>query len=429
MKYTSPASLLFKTHREKYNQKVSPGSASIFFSNDLVVTNGDAHYTFIQESNLYYLSGVDQEDTILFLFPDSPREQFREVLFIKRTNDEIKVWEGEKLTKAQATELSGIETVLYFDEFENFFLSQVYLIEKLYLYFNEHDRNRLHYPTPAHRFAYKLQREFPALKIERAAPLLYALRMVKEQEEIEQMKKAIAITAKAFERAARFVKPGVFEYEIEAEIVHEFIRNRSRRPAYEPIIASGASACVLHYISNDKQCKDGDLLLLDFGAEYGNYASDLSRTIPVNGKFTARQKEVYQAVQRVFNYAKSLLIPGNQLETYTQEVGAFMQEELKRLGLITEKDIQNASPSWPAYKKYFPHGVSHHLGLVTHDNSLRFTPFAPGMVLTCEPGIYIPEEGIGIRLENDILITENGPQDLMEMIPMDWEAIENLMHS
>lgn len=429
MKYTPPASLLFKTHREKYSQKVCPGSVSIFFANDIVVTNGDAHHSFIQESNLYYLSGIDQEDTILFLFPDSPREQFREVLFIRRTSDEIKVWEGEKLTKTEAAELSGIGTILYFDEFENFFLTQVYLIEKLYLYFNEHDRNRLYYPTPSHRFAHKLQNQFPALKIERAAPLLYALRMIKDEEEIQQMKKAIAITAKTFERVARFVKPGVFEYEIEAEIVHEFIRNRSRRPAYESIIASGANACVLHYISNNKQCKDGDLLLLDFGAEYGNYSSDLSRTIPVNGKFTTRQKEVYQAVQRVFEYAKTLLIPGNQLETYTQDVGAFMQEELKQLGLITENDIKCAPSGWPAYKKYFPHGVSHHLGLVTHDNSLRFAPFAPGMVLTCEPGIYIPEEGIGIRLENDILITENGPQDLMEMIPMNWEAIENLMHS
>ncbi|MDW8157730.1 MAG: aminopeptidase P N-terminal domain-containing protein [Bacteroidia bacterium] len=429
MKYTSPPPSVFQAHREQFILKMQPGCAAVFFSNDLVVTNGDGHYPFIQESNLYYLTGIDQEDTILFLFHDSPRPQFREVLFIRRTNQEIKIWEGEKLTKEQASAISGIETVMYTDEFENFFLTQVYLIQGLYLYFNEHDRNRLFYPTASHRFAYKLQQQFPALKIERAAPILYALRMIKSEEEIEQIKRAISITAQAFERVAKFVKPGVYEYEIEAEIIHEFIRNRSRRPAYEPIVASGANACVLHYIANNKQCKEGDLVLLDFGAEYGNYASDLTRTIPVNGKFTPRQKEVYMAVCRVFEYAKSLLIPGNQLETYTQEVGAFMQEELKQLGLLTEKDIQNASPSSPAYKKYFPHGVSHHLGLVTHDNSLRFTPFAPGMVLTCEPGIYIPEEGIGIRLENDILITENGPQDLMEMIPMHWEAIENLMNT
>lgn len=427
MRYNAPPADLFIRNRKKFAEKMAPGSAAVFFANDMLPTNADGAYRFTQNSNLYYLSGIDQEDVILFLFPDAPKDSLKEVLFVKKTNKHIQTWEGWKYSIEEARAASGVDNVVFLEEFTPFWLQTISLYGTIYIECNEHDRNVLHYPTAAHRFAQSLCERFPAHKIERAWPLLRDLRMVKEPEELTQLQTAIDITEKAFRRTANFIKPGVFEHEIEAEVLHEFIRNRATGPAYDSIIASGANACILHYILNRERCEDGDLILMDFGAEYGNYSADLTRTIPVNGKFTDRQREVYNAVLRTMNYALTRLVPGNNLETYNNEVGAFIQEECLRLGLLTEKEIKEAPESNLAYKKYFMHGTSHHLGLDTHDLSLRYKPFGAGMVFTCEPGLYIPEEKIGIRLENNYLLTNGAPINLMKNIPIEADEIEALM--
>lgn len=427
MKYIAPASDLFTLNRKNFIKQMQPGAAAVFFSNDMLVTNADGHYLFTQNSNLYYLSGIDQEKTILFLFPDAPKPEWREILFVLKTNETIQIWEGWKYSIDEAREASGINTIRYADTFDGFIRAMISHCSGFYLDFNEHERNALVSTGAANRFADFLKSEFPAHAIHRAAPILEELRSIKSKWELVQLQEAIDITEKAFRRVLTMLKPGVTEYEIEAEVTHEFIRNRATGHAYTPIIASGYNACVLHYIENSRPCKDGDLILMDFGAEYGNYSADLTRTVPVNGKFTKRQKDVYNAVLRVHKAAVAMLKPGNLLEKYHGEVGKLMESELLGLKLISKTDIKNQDPAWPAYKKYFMHGTSHFLGLDTHDVGNRYKPFKEGMVFTCEPGIYIPEESIGIRIENDILISKKGPVDLMKNIPYEVEEIEALM--
>jgi Xaa-Pro aminopeptidase len=430
MRYTPLPASVFIANRARFVAQMQPKTAAIFFANDIIATNSDGHYRFTQDSNFYYLTGIDQEDCILFLFPDAPLEKHRCILFVKPTNETIQVWEGWKYSQEEAKEASGIQQVLYLNQFNDTLLHLMSHIDGFYLDFNEHDRNRIHRETGAHRFAQRLQSEFPAHRLLRCNHILQNLRMVKSSEEVAQLKRAIDITRSAFLRVLNFIKPGVMEYEVEAEVMHEFLRHGATGPAYESIIASGKNACVLHYINNDKHCHDGDLLLMDFGAEYGLYSADLTRTVPVNGRFTPRQKEVYNAVLRIHHAAKALLKPAEYtLDEYHIQVGEIATAEMLSLGLITADDVKNQRPDWPAYKKYFMHGTSHHLGLDTHDLGSRYVPFQAGMVFTCEPGIYIPEEGIGIRIENNILLTENGNIDLMAHIPMEAEAIEELMNA
>jgi Xaa-Pro aminopeptidase len=429
MRYTAPSSDLFVLNRRNFMKKMKPGTMAIFFSNDMMVDNADGHYRFRQNSNTYYLSGIDQEKTILVLFPDAPKKEWQEMLFILKTSELIQIWEGWKYSIEEARQASGVQTIRYFETFRSFLKNIISQTEGIYLDFNEHERNALFTPTPAHRFAQELREEFPAHTLLRSAPILEELRSIKSKWEIAQLQEAINITEKAFRRVLNFVKPGVKEYEIEAEITHEFIRNRATGHAYEPIIASGRNACVLHYIDNGLPCNNGDLLLMDFGAEYGNYSADLSRTIPVNGVYTKRQKEVYNAVLRVHKAAMKMLMPGTLLEEYHKEVGKLMESELLGLKLITKTDIKNQPAHQPAYTKYFMHGTSHFLGLDTHDVGNRYKPFKEGMVFTCEPGIYILEENIGVRIENDILVSKKGPVDLMKNIPIEADEIESLMQS
>jgi Xaa-Pro aminopeptidase len=428
MKYKAPASDLFVLNRKNFAKHMLPGTAAVFFSNDMLVTNADGHYLFTQNSNLYYLSGIDQEKTILFLFPDAPRPEWREVLFILKTNATIQIWEGWKYSIEEAREASGVKTIRYADTFDAFIRTVISHCTGFYLDFNEHERNSLTASGAGNRFASFLREEFPAHPLHRAAPILENLRSIKSKWELTQLQEAIDITAKAFNRVLGFLKPGVMEYEVEAEITHEFIRNRATGHAYTPIIGSGYNACVLHYIENKEMCQDGDLILMDFGAEYGNYSADLTRTVPVNGKFSKRQKDIYSAVLRVHKAAVKMLVPGTLLEEYHVEVGKLMESELLGLKLISKTDIKNQDPAWPAYKKYFMHGTSHFLGLDTHDVGNRYQPFKEGMVFTCEPGIYIPEEKIGIRIENDILVGKKAPIDLMKHIPYEVEEIESLMN-
>jgi Xaa-Pro aminopeptidase len=430
MKYHSIPKDLFIENRGKFIKELKPQSLAVFFSNDLVPVNADAHYPFSQNSNFFWLTGIDQEECILWLFPDCPREEFREILFIRKTNEQIQTWEGWKYSKEEALETSGIKNIKYVEEFEAVFLQAIGFCENIYLDFNEHPRNTLFYATPAHHLAYRIQKEFPAHKIQRAYPILAYLRSIKSEIEIQLLRKAIEITHQAFLRVLKFIRPGVYEYEIEAEIWHEFIRNRATGPAYGSIIASGKNACVLHYVLNNAVCHDGDMILLDFGAEYANYSADLTRTVPINGKFTPRQKQVYEAVLTVMKESKKLLVPGkDNIYSYHKKVGEIMTDELLEIGLLTTEEVKNQNPDCPAYKKYFMHGTSHYLGLDTHDVGFMHKTFEPGMVFTCEPGIYILEEGLGIRLENNILITENGNVDLMENIPIEIEEIESLMNS
>lgn len=426
MKYTAAPAALYERNRKAFMAQMRPGTIAVFHAGDLYITNGDAHHEFVQDRNLFWLTGIDQEEVMLMLFPDAPREEWKEVLFIRETNETIQVWEGWKYSKEEATAASGIKSVKWYQEFDGLVRWVMSQCDGVYIDINEHERNGLFHLTPGHRLAQKFRTEFPAHQIYRAAPILQNLRAIKSPEEIVQMEAAVDITAKAFDRVLKFVKPGVMEYQVEAEIQHEFLWNRATGPAYGSIIASGKNACILHYVQNNQPCNDGDLLLMDFGAEYGNYSSDLTRTIPVNGKFTKRQKDVYNAVLRVMKGATAMLRPGTILEKYHEAVGEMMTEELLQLGLLKSEDVKNPKTSL-AYKKYFPHGTSHYLGLGTHDVGSRFVEMQPGMVFTCEPGIYILEEGIGIRIENDILITADGNRDLMAHIPREVEEIEALM--
>ncbi|MCF2517837.1 aminopeptidase P family protein [Dyadobacter sp. CY351] len=428
MRYAPIGKELFIENRRRLTQLLRPKSLVILNSNDLMPTNADGTMGFKQSTDLFYLTGVDQEETILVLSPEHPDEKLREVLFLRETNETIAVWEGEKLTKEQAREVTGIKTIYWTHQYETVFRNIVFEADQVYLNTNEHTRNDSLVQTRETRFINEFREKYPIHTLARLAPLMHQLRAIKQPKEIELLQKACDITKLGFERLLTFVKPDVQEFEIEAELLHEFVRNRSKGFAYQPIIASGANACVLHYIQNDQPCKDGDVLLLDVAAEYANYGADLTRSIPVNGRFTKRQRDVYDAVLRVFKAAKGMLIAGNIWDEYHLEVGKIMESELIGLGLITKDDIAKQDPETPAYKKYFPHGTSHFLGLDIHDVGNKYRRFEAGMVFTCEPGIYIREEGLGIRLENDILITEDGNRDLMAHIPIEAEEIEEMMN-
>jgi len=430
MKYLPISPELFIKNRLKLSKQMVSNSIAIFNSNDVFSTGADSTLPFEQHRNIFYLTGVDQEESILLVFPDAKQEAHREVLFVKETNDHIAIWEGAKLSKLQATASSGIKTVYWLEEFQYIFSRLMEESTHFYYNNNEHYRQAVEMETREDRFLKMVKSSYPAHKMVPNFPIMEALRGVKESEEISLIKTACDITEKGFNRVLGFVKPGVMEYEIEAEYTHEFLRNRSKGFAYTPIIASGYNACVLHYIDNNQECKDGDLLLMDVAAEYANYSSDMTRTIPVNGRFTARQKAVYQAVLNVKNHATKLLVPGTMWDAYHVEVGKLMTSELLGLGLIDKVDVQNEDPKWPAYKKYFMHGTSHHMGLDTHDFGALKSPMQANMVFTVEPGIYIPEENMGIRLEDDVVIQAKGsPVNLMQNIPIEIDEIEALMNS
>jgi Xaa-Pro aminopeptidase len=431
MRYKKINNELFKLNRKRLIKELKPGSVAVFNANDIMPTNADGTMRFRQNSDLFYLTGVDQEETILVLCPDYPDRKFREVLFVRETNEQIATWEGHKLTKEEAREVSGIETILWTSDFHRIFNTMMVMggVELVYLNTNEHYRADVLVESRDSRFIKWCKEKYPLHQYTRIAPLMSKLRAVKSRYELEQMQEACNITEKAFRRILKFVKPGVKEYEIEAEFVHEFVRNGSRGFAYEPIIASGSNSCVLHYIENNKVCKAGDVLLLDVGAEYANYNADMTRTIPVNGKFTKRQKDVYNAVLRVKRAAYKLLRPGTVYFDYHKEVQKVMESELLKLKLIDKTDIKNQKPERPAVMKYFMHGTGHHLGLDVHDTGNMFDKMKEGMVWTVEPGIYIREEGLGIRLENNVVITKTGVKDLMKNIPIEAEEIEDLMNS
>jgi len=428
MKYAQISNGLFSDNRHKFKNHLKPNSLAVFFSNDVMPTNADGSMGFKQNSDLFYLTGIDQEDTIFVIFPDVKDGKHTEVLFIKETSDLIAVWEGAKLTKDEAKEVSGIKNIYWHHEFDKVFKTFAFQADNFYLNSNEHTRRSIETQSAEDRNNQRLKNLFPMHTVYRSAPIMHKIRAIKSGYEIEIIQKACDITEKGFRRLLNFVKPGVFEYEIEAELIHEFIRNKSRGWAYGPIIASGKNACVLHYVENDKECKAGDVILLDVAAEYANYASDLTRVLPINGKFSKRQKEVYNAVLHVKNEATKLLVPGNTFEKYNKTVGDLMTEQLLKLGLIKTDDVKNQNPSWPAYKKYFMHGTSHFLGLDVHDVGFFHEPMQAGMVFTVEPGIYIPEEGLGIRLEDDVLVTTAEPINLMKNIPIEADEIEALMN-
>jgi Xaa-Pro aminopeptidase len=427
MRYEPIDPQLFIHNRARFTADMQPNSIALFVSNDQFPRNADANFYFRQNSELFWLTGIDQEDTFLMLYPDCPNPRFREVLFILETNDHIAVWEGHKYSQAEAAAMSGITTVLWNKEFRSTLNTYMKYADVCYLNTNENDRASNPLATAELRFARELQQQFPLHTYKRAAKIMEHHRSRKHAIEIELLKRAINITAGGFHEVLKMIQPGSWEFEIEGTILKHFLSNRANGFSFEPIIASGASACVLHYVKNDKQCKDGDLMLLDFGADYANYAGDMTRCFPVNGRFSKRQKEVYDAVLRVNYAATKLLVPGRTLDEYNREAALIMQDELLSLGLITRDDIAKENPNWPAYKKYFPHGTGHFLGIDVHDIGARYGKLDEGMVITCEPGIYIAEEGLGIRIENDILITKNGPVNLMAGIPIETEEIEEVM--
>lgn len=431
MRYKQINKSLFVNNRKRLAAELKSGSVAVFNSNDIMPTNADGTMRFRQNSDLFYLTGVDQEETILLLFPDHPEKKFREVLFLRETSELIATWEGHKLTRDEARALSGIETILWTTDFHRVLNTALTMggAEFIYLNTNEHYRAEVAVETRDSRFIQWCKEKYPLHKYERVAPILSKLRAVKSKEEIEQMQVACDITNNAFRRVLKFVNPGVKEYEIEAEFIHEFLRNGSRGFAYEPIIASGANSCVLHYVENNKVCKAGDVLLLDVGAEYGNYNADMTRTIPVNGTFTKRQKDVYNAVLRIKRAAIKLLKPGVLYYDYHKEVQKITEAELIKLKLIDKTDVKNQNPAKPLFMKYFMHGTGHHLGLDVHDTGNMYSKMQAGMVWTVEPGIYIKEEGLGVRLENNVVIEKTGVRDLMKNIPVEAEEIEDLMNS
>ena len=428
MKYHQINSELFIKNRNNFTSEMRANSLAVFNSNDIYPISADSTMPFEQHRDIFYLSGVDQEESVLLLFPDCPNEKYREILFVRETNDHIAVWEGAKLTKEAAFETSGIKTVFWLQDLEKILFELSTYCDTFYINTNEHYRANVETETREDRFTKWLLAKYPAHSVAKSSPILHRLRSVKSNIELDLMQQACNITEKGFRRLLGFVKPGVWEYELEAELIHEFVRNRSKGFAYSPIIASGNSANVLHYMENNQECKSGDLILLDVAAEYANYKSDLTRTIPVSGKFSDRQKAVYNAVNHVKKEATKLLVPGTLWKEYHVEVGGIMTSELLKLGLLDKADVQNEDKDWPAYKKYFMHGTSHHIGLDTHDYGLLHLPMKANMVFTVEPGIYIPEEGFGIRLEDDVVIQEKGePFNLMGNIPIEAEEIEDLM--
>ena len=430
MKYHKIDSQLFIKNRKNFASEMKPNSLAIFNSNDTYPISADSTMPFEQHRDIFYLSGVDQEESVLMLFPDCPNKNLREILFVTETNDHIAVWEGAKLTKEMALETSGIKTVYWLQDLEKVLFEMTTYCDTFYINTNEHYRANTETETREDRFTKRLLAKYPAHAVAKSNPILQRLRSVKDPIELALMQQACDITGKGFRRILDFIKPGVFEYEIEAELLHEFVRNRSKGFSYTPIIASGNNANVLHYIENNQECKAGDLILFDVAAEYANYKSDLSRTVPVSGKFTKRQKAVYNAVNHVKKEATKMLLPGTLWKEYHVEVGQLMTSELLKLGLLDKADVQNEDKNWPAYKKYFMHGTSHHIGLDTHDYGLLHEPMQANNVFTVEPGIYLPKEGFGIRLEDDVVVQEKGaPINLMGNIPIEADEIEDIMNS
>jgi Xaa-Pro aminopeptidase len=430
MKYEMIDAALFKLNRKNFMGEMEPGTLAVFNSNDIFPISADSTMPFQQHRDILFLSGVDQEESILVLFPNAKNPKQREVLFLKETSELIAIWEGEKLDKKRALEVSGISSVHWLQDFPTVFKQMMAEASGIYLNTNEHLRANTEVETREDRFIKKVKIDYPTHQTHKSAPILHRLRSVKHSLEIDLMQKACDITKSGIHRLLNFIKPGVWEHHIEAELSHEFLMRSSRGFAYTPIIASGKNACVLHYIENNKECFDGDVILLDVGAEYANYASDLTRCIPVSGTFTARQKEVYNSVLHVKNEAEKLLVPGTMMSEYHKQVGLLMEEQLVKLKLISLSDIKSQNPDWPAYKKYFMHGTSHVIGLDTHDVGIWNEPIKAGMAFTCEPGIYIPEENLGIRLEDDLVVQEKGaPLNLMSEIPLEADEIEDLMNS
>lgn len=430
MKYDRINKDLYIHNRKRFTSAMKNNCLAVFNSNDIYPISADSTMPFQQHRDILHLSGVDQEESILVLFPDCKKESHREILFLKETNEHIAVWEGEKLTKEAAFDTSGIKTVYWLKQFETIFKTLMAEAEGIYFNTNEHLRADTTVQTREDRFIKKCKKDYPSHQVHKSAPIMHKIRSVKHQIEIDLMRRACEITKESFNRVLNFVQPDVWEYEIEAEIMHTFLKNRSKGFAYTPIVGSGANACVLHYIENNSQCKTGDVILMDYAAEYANYASDMTRCIPVSGTFTERQKAVYNSVLHVKKEAEKLLVPGTMLDEYHKEVGKLMEAELVKLKLIDQTDIKNQDPNWPAYKKYFMHGTSHFIGLDTHDVGLWNEPIQAGMVFTCEPGIYIPDENLGIRLEDDLVVQENGPVlNLMGDIPIEADEIEEIMNS
>jgi Xaa-Pro aminopeptidase len=429
MKYEKINNSLFIKNREKFTAQMESNSIAIFNSNDIYPISADSTMPFNQHRDIFFLSGVDQEESVLVIFPDAFDENHREILFLKETSEKIAIWEGEKLTKESALETSGIKTVFWLDQMDSIMKVLLAQADKIYINTNEHTRANTETETREDRYIKQLKANNPGHQYRKSAPIMHKIRSVKDQIELDLMQNACDITEKGFRRILSYIQPGVMEYEIEAELMHEFLRNRSKGWAYTPIIAAGKNACVLHYIENNMPCNDGDVILMDFGAEYANYASDMTRCVPVNGRFTERQKAVYNAVLSVKKDAEKMLVEGTMMHEYHQEVGKLMESQLLGLGLIDQTDIKNQDPNWPAYKKYFMHGTSHFIGLDTHDVGLWTEPIKEGMVFTCEPGIYIPEENLGIRLEDDLVVQKSGdPINLMKSIPLEAEEIEDLMN-
>jgi Xaa-Pro aminopeptidase len=427
MKYLPIPSKLYTQNRQRFIKKMKPNSIAIFHSSPVLPENGDATYSYKANSDVVWLSGITQEKTMVILYPDNADTAAREVLVVQRPNEMLEKWNGHLFRKEEATAISGIQNVQFVDSIDALLHLWMHHADTVYLHTNENDRLNTENPRIDLLFVHEFMKKYPLHNYERAARIMKELRAVKTKEEVEVTKVAIDITRKAFERILQFVKPGVTEYEIEAEITHEFLRNRATRHAYGCIIASGDSARVLHYVENNRECKDGDLLLMDFGAEYGNYNADLTRTIPVNGKFTKRQKEVYDACLAVHNYCASILKPGMNYAEYINKVNDEMAKQLQKIGLISKTDIKNQDPANPAYRKYFYHGIGHHLGLDVHDIGTRNEPVKEGMLFTIEPGIYIEEEQMGIRIENNYWLTKTGSIDLFKGIPITVEEIEASM--
>lgn len=429
MRYEPLSSQFYKRNRENFMAMMKGNSAAVFNSNDIYPVSADTELPFEQHRDIFYLSGIDQEETILILFPNAKDKLWREILFIRKSDEHTKIWEGEKLSRAQAKKISGIENIIWVDDFKDIFHKITTECNRFYFNKNEHYRAKIVVETREDRFIKWVEKEYPSHPISRSNPILQRLRSIKDNEEIDRIQHACNITMKGFERVLKYIKPGVWEFEIEAELIHEFINNSSKGFAYSPIIASGNDNNILHYTKNNKQCINGDLILMDVAAEYGNYSSDMTRTVPVSGLFSKRQKQIYNSVLNVKNHATKLLKPGNVWKDFHSQVGEIMTKELLDIGLLDKVDIKNQNKESPAYKKYFMHGTSHHLGLDTHDYGLLEDTFQANMVFTVEPGIYLPEEGFGVRLEDDVVIQESGdPINLMKDIPIDAEHIEELMN-
>ncbi len=418
---------IFVENRKRFVQAMAPNSIAIFVSNDELPMNGDAQHDFVQNSDLFWLTGIEQEDTMLILFPDNPDPKFREVLVLVRPNELKEKWDGKRLRMPEATAISGIQRIVWLDGLDGLLQPWIHLAENIYLDSNENDRRGNLLAAREYRFIYEMQQRYPLHNYKRAAQIMKNLRGIKTALEIEVLKEAIDITRKTYLRLCQFIQPGVWEYEIEAEIFHEFLRNRASGPGYHSIIASGDNARILHYINNNQQCKDGELILLDFGARYGGYNADLTRTIPVNGKFGRRQKTVYNACLHLHNYAKSILKPGISVLDYTDLVGEEATQQFLKIGLLRKSDVKNEDSENRAYRKYLYHGISHHLGIDVHDLGTRTEPIKAGMMFTIEPGIYIEEEKMGIRIENNVWINKNGNIDLMKDFPITVEEIEAAM--